>query len=154
MSFHARILVIDDDENLTKGFARALEKEGYAVDIARNGKEAVEKCKSNLYHVALIDIRLPDMEGTQLLTSMREASPEMVRIIVTAYPSLQNAIEAVNRGADGYIIKPVNMDKLLSTVEEQLNKQRQEMKYSEQKVAEYIETRAMELESTQRRSLD
>lgn len=150
MSGHARILVIDDDENLTRTFAMALEKKGYAVDVARNGEEAVEKSKSKLYNLALIDIRLPDTDGIQLLTAMREITPEMVRIIITGYPSLQNAIEAVNRGADGYIIKPVNIDELLSTVEEHLKKQQEAMKYSEQRVADYIETRAKEQQSKQK----
>lgn len=150
MSGHGRILVIDDDENVTKAFAIALEKKGYTVDIARDGREALDKSKSNFYNLALIDIRLPDMEGIQLLSSMREVTPEMVKIIVTGYPSLQNAIQAVNKGADGYIIKPVNIDKLLSTVEEHLKKQQDAMRYSEQKVAEYIETRAREQESKHR----
>jgi len=75
----------------------------------------------------------------------------MVRIIITGYPSLQNAIEAVNKGADGYVIKPFNMDSVLNTIKEHLQKQREEKKYSEEKVREFVETRAAELESRKAR---
>jgi len=78
---------------------------------------------------------------------MKETVPKMVRIIITGYPSLQNAIEAVNKGADGYVIKPFNMDSVLNTIKEHLQKQREEKKYSEEKVREFVETRAAELES-------
>jgi len=87
------------------------------------------------------------MDGVQLLTTMKETVPKMVRIIITGYPSLQNAIEAVNKGADGYVIKPFNMDSVLNTIKEHLQKQREEKKYSEEKVREFVETRAAELES-------
>lgn len=140
----ARILLIDDDESVRTSLALVLEDKGYAVDVAENGKEAIEKSKTKLYNLALIDIRLPDMAGTRLLTEMMEAAPKMVKIIVTGYPSLENAIQAVNDGADGYVIKPFNMDDLLGTIKEQLKRQKEEARYGEEKVAEFIETRARE----------
>jgi len=146
MGEHARILVIDDDESIRKTLATILEEEGYLVDTAENGEEAIRKSNAKFYNLALIDIRLPDMEGTKLLTAMKEATPKMVKIIITGYPSLQNAIEAVNKGADGYIVKPFNMDSVLNTIKEHLKKQQQAKKYGEEKVAEFIETRVRELE--------
>jgi len=146
MGENARILVIDDDESIRKTLATILEEKGYLVDTAENGREAIKKSKDKLYNLALIDIRLPDMEGTKLLTLMRETTPKMVKIIVTGYPSLQNAIEAVNKGADAYILKPFNVDNVLNTIEEYLKKQREARKYGEEKVAEFIETRVRELE--------
>jgi len=144
---NARILVVDDDESIRKVLSAILQERRYAVDVAATGEEAIEKSKTNFYNLALVDIRLPDMEGTQLLTSMKSTTPRMIRIIITGYPSLKNAIEAVNRGADGYVLKPVNMDNLLTTVAEHLKKQQEAKKYSEQKVAEFIETRAKELDA-------
>jgi DNA-binding NtrC family response regulator len=99
------------------------------------------------YNAALIDIRLPDMEGIELLTRMKDTVLKVRKIIITGYPSMKNAIEAVNRKADAYILKPVEVEKLLDTVREQLKLQEAEKKYSEQKVAEFIETRVKELEA-------
>jgi len=142
----ARILIIDDDASVRKVIAMALEDEGYSVDTAENGSEAIQKCNANFYNVALIDIRLPDMEGTKLLREMKDTTPKMIKIIVTGYPGLQNAVEAINRGADGYIVKPFKMDDLLKTVKEHLKKQEEAKKDGEEKVREFIETRAKELE--------
>jgi DNA-binding NtrC family response regulator len=146
----ARILVVDDDESIRKVLATILEEKGYIVDTAENGKEAIEKSNAKFYNLALIDIRLPDMEGTKLLAAMKETTPKMVKIIITGYPSLNNAIEAVNKGADAYIMKPFNMDNVLNTIKEHLKKQQESKKYSEEKVSEFIETRAKELETTSR----
>jgi len=146
MGEHTRILVVDDDESIRKTLAIVLKEKGYSVDTAENGKEAIKKSKAKFYNLALIDIRLPDMEGTKLLTTVKQTTPKMVKIIITGYPSLQNAIEAVNKGADAYILKPFNMDNVLNTIKEHLEEQQQAKKYDEEKVAEFIETRVKELE--------
>ena len=146
----ARILVVDDDENIRVTIEAILENEGYAVDVAVNGREAIKKSESTAYNVALIDIRLPDMEGTELLTSMKDTVPKVRKIIITGYPSMQNAIDAVNRNADAYLVKPVDVDKLLKLVRRQLKLQEAEKKYNQQKVAEFIETRAKDISETNR----
>jgi DNA-binding NtrC family response regulator len=142
----ARILIVDDDENIRKALATILEEEGYQVDSAENAKQAIEKTNKNFYNLALIDIRLPDMEGIELLTKMRDTTPKMRKVIITGYPTLQNAIEAVNKGADAYIVKPFDIDEILKTIREQLKKQEDEKRYSQEKVVEFIETRVKELE--------
>jgi len=147
LSEKARILVVDDDESIRKALTAVLEEEGYVVDTAQNGREAVEKCNVSYYNLALIDIRLPDMEGTRLLNAMRQDTPSMVKIIVTGYPSLSNAIEAVNKGADAYLLKPFSFGDVLRTIKEHLGRQEEARKYSEGKVAEFIESRARELEA-------
>jgi DNA-binding NtrC family response regulator len=146
MGERARILVVDDDESVRKVFATILEEEGYAVDTAKNGREAIKKSKVKFYNLALIDIRLTDIEGTKLLTKVKDTMPKMRKIIITGYPSLQNAIEAINRGADAYILKPFDMDKVLETIKDQLKKQEEEKRYTQKKVGEFIETRVKELE--------
>jgi DNA-binding NtrC family response regulator len=145
----ARILVVDDDENIRTTIEAILKNEGYAVDVAANGREAIKKSETAAYNVALIDIRLPDMEGTELLTSIRDTAPKVRKIIITGYPSMQNAIDAVNRQADAYLVKPVDLDKLLGLVREQLKLQEAEKKYSQEKVAEFIEARVKEISETQ-----
>jgi DNA-binding response OmpR family regulator len=143
----ARILIVDDDPTVRGSHEAVLKENGYLVDVAENGKEAIAKSKAKLYDLALVDLRLPDIDGTELLTAMRETVPKMAKIIITGYPSLENAVAAVNRGADGYVVKPYTMKDLLRKIKEQLQKQQEAKKYSEQKVKEFIEARAEEHES-------
>jgi DNA-binding NtrC family response regulator len=145
MREQARILVIDDDENITKVVAAILKDKGYSVDIAGTGTEAIKKTQENHYDLMLVDIRLPDMEGTEVIIRIRDTTPKIRKIIVTGYPTLQNAVTAVNRGADAYIMKPFDVEKMLAAVKEQLEKQKQERKFSEERVAEFIETRVKEM---------
>src|SRR5665647_119025 len=123
-----KILIVDDDETIRSTMKAILEDEGYDVDSAANGKEAIKKTQEQTYNLALLDIRLPDMEGVELLKLMKDPVPRMRKIMVTGFPSLQNAVEAVNRNADAYLIKPVDIDKLLATVREQLEKQQEDKK--------------------------
>ncbi|MCX6644675.1 MAG: response regulator [Candidatus Bathyarchaeota archaeon] len=145
MDKHARILVVDDDESIRKTMKAILEDEGYIVDLAATGSEAIQKTKEKAYNIALLDIRLPDMEGVELLKLIKDTVPHTRKIMVTGYPSMQNAVAALNKNADAYLIKPVNVEKLLNTVKEQLQLQEDERRFSEQKVAEFIETRVKEL---------
>jgi DNA-binding NtrC family response regulator len=145
MDKHARILVVDDDESIRNAVKAILEDEGYIVDLAATGMEAIKRTEETAYNVALLDIRLPDMEGVELLKLMKDAVPRTRKIMVTGYPSMQNAVAALNKNADAYLIKPVDIEKLLNTVKEQLRLQENERKFSEQKVAEFIETRVKEL---------
>jgi len=147
MSESARILVIDDEETIRKTISMTLQHAGYSVDTAENGREAVRKSEESFYNLALIDVRLPDMEGTELLTKLKDTTPRMVKIILTGFPGLENAVRAINKGVDAYLIKPVNATELLRVVKEHLDKQQQEKTYSEAKVAEFVESRFKELET-------
>jgi len=142
----ARILIVDDDENIRKVLTTILEDEGYIVESVGTAKKAIAKTGKKFYNLALIDVRLPDMEGIELLTRMKDATPKMRKIIITGYPTLQNAVEAVNRGADAYVLKPFDMEKVLETIKDQLKKQEEEKRYTQKKVGEFIETRVKELE--------
>ena len=146
----ARILIVDDDESIREVLTSILTDEGYIVDAVDTGEKAIKATHEKFYNLALIDIRLPDMEGTKLLTKLKDTIPKMRKIIITGYPTLQNAIEAVNFGADAYITKPINMEKALRIIHEQLQKQAEERKYSEQKMVEFIETRVKELEAKEK----
>ena len=141
-----RILIIDDDENIRKVLTTILEDEGYDVESVDTAKKAIERTRRKFYNLALIDIRLPDMEGIELLTKMKNTTPKIRKLIITGYPTLQNAVEAVNRGADAYIMKPFEMEKVLEEIKDQLKKQQNEKRYSQEKVAEFIETRVRELD--------
>ncbi len=145
MDKHARILVVDDDESITHTVKEILESEGNIVDLAATGREAIKRTEESAYNVALLDIRLPDMEGVELLKLIKDAVPRTRKIMVTGYPSMQNAVAALNKNADAYMVKPVDLENLLNTVKEQLQLQEDERQFSEQKVAEFIETRVKEL---------
>ena len=145
MDKHVRILVVDDDESIRNTMKAILEDEGYIVDLAATGREAIKRTEETIYNVALIDIRLPDLEGVELLKLMKDSVPRIRKIMVTGYPSMQNAVAALNNNADGYLTKPVDIEKLLNTVKDQIKLQDNEKDFSEQKVAEFIETRVKEL---------
>ena len=98
------------------------------------------------YNIALIDIILPDMDGTQLLTGLRETKPRMRKIIITGHASLQNAVEALNKGADSYIMKPLDPEEIFHFIEENLKKQREETEMTQERIWKYIESQAEKLE--------
>ena len=151
MTQGASVLVVDDDAGIRKTLSKILEKEGYLVETVENGQQAIKASNERFFNVALIDIRLPDMEGTKLLERLKEPEPKMVKIIITGYASLQNAVEAVNKGADGYVLKPFDATELLEIIEKHLEKQRESMKYGEKKVTEFIETRVKQIELEKRK---
>ena len=149
MDKHARILIVDDDENIRNTLKAILDDEGYVVDTAVTGGEAIQKTRKTAYNVALLDIRLPDMEGVDLLKLIKDSVPKTRKIMLTGYPSMQNAISALNKNADAYLIKPIEIETLLATVKNQLKLQEGEREFSEQKVAEFIESRVKELSVNQ-----
>ena len=140
------VLIVEDDTAILKSLKAILQSEGYSVDTAETGREAIQKSNAQFYNLVLLDIKLPDMEGTKLLTTMHETSPKMVKIMITGYPSVENAVESLNQGADAYLMKPVKPEKLLALIEEKLEKQSQAEKMTEKKVVDWIKTRALKLE--------
>ncbi len=140
------VLIVEDDANIRVPLSTILQQKGYNTDTAKNGKEAIQKSKAKFFNLALLDIKLPDMEGTKLITMMQESLPKMVKIMITGYPSLENAVEALNHGADAYVIKPVKPTKLLALIEEKLGEQREAEKMTEEKVTDWIKTRVRQLE--------
>ena len=121
-----KILIVDDDESILQVFTRILQKHGYDTDTAETGKEALEKCKTGFYNLALIDINLPDMNGTELLNLLNKNNPDMIKIMITGYPSTNNHVKSLNMGAEAYLIKPINPEDLLETLKEKLKKKKAE----------------------------
>jgi DNA-binding NtrC family response regulator len=118
----ASILIVDDNEGILETLSAILEMEGYRTDTAKNGMEAIEKSKMNFYDMALLDIRLPDVEGIKLLTKIEAIRPRIIKIIVTGSAPLENEIEALKL-ADAYILKPVNPENLLTIIKKKLKAQ-------------------------------
>jgi YesN/AraC family two-component response regulator len=100
--------------------------------------------------LALIDIRLPDMEGTKLLSLMRESPPRMMKVILTGYSVLENAWEAISRGVDTYLTKPVRAETVLATVRELLKKQQDEGQFTQEHLRAYVASRFKEATANRR----
>jgi len=147
------ILIVEDDVNIRQSLRTVLQQKGYNTDTAKNGEEAIRKSQTKFFNLALLDIKLPDMEGTKLLLIMHENLPKMMKIMITGYPSLENAVEALNQGADAYIIKPVKPDKLLTLIQEKLEEQRQTAKMTEERVTDWIKTRVRQIEQERSKQL-
>ena len=118
--FMTRILLIDDDLNLCKVIEYQLQKAGYEVKSANSGKEGLEHFKQNNLDVVITDIQMPDISGIEVLKKIRQQNRQVVIIIITAYGSIENALEACNLGADDYITKPFSKEQLLFVVEKAL----------------------------------
>ena len=114
------ILVVDDDKSILRTFTRILQKNGYKIDTAETGKEAMEKAENKHYDLALVDIRLPDMDGTELLAKIKRQLQKTVKIMITGFPSLESGVKALDEGADAYLVKPVKPEDLLMLIKEKL----------------------------------
>ncbi len=114
------ILVVDDDKSILRTFTRILQKSGYDIDVAETGKEAMDKAENQHYDLALVDIRLPDMDGTDLLAKLKRQLQRTVKIMITGFPSLETGVKALDEGADAYLVKPVKPQELLLLLEEKL----------------------------------
>ncbi len=142
-----RILIVDDDQAILRSLGDYLSLKGYSVETAKTGKEAIEKSKSQFFNLAVLDIKLPDIEGTELLTKMHETEPRMIKIMLTGFPNMTNAVESLNKRADAYVVKPIELDKLLKLFEQKLGEQERELKMDKDKLIKYIESRDREFEN-------
>jgi len=141
---------VEDDANIRETLDTILQQKGYAIDTAENGREAIRKSKSKFFNLALLDIKLPDMEGTKLLNAIHETQPKMMKIMVTGYPSVENAVDALNYGADAYVIKPFKPEELLELIEKKLVEQSEAEKMTQEKITEWIKTRVRKTKETPR----
>jgi DNA-binding response OmpR family regulator len=115
-----RILVVDDDVAILRVFRKILEKEGYTVETAETGKEALIKIQKAKFTVYLVDVNLPDMDGTDLLLKIPKDS-KTIKIIVTGFSTNEVGKKAADYGADDFLVKPVKAEELIFSVREKLN---------------------------------
>jgi DNA-binding NtrC family response regulator len=106
------ILVVDDEQSMAQFLGIVLRKEGYQVSTAHNGRDALDKVKAEAFDVVITDIKMPGMDGIQLLQGIKKLDPSLPVVIMTAYASQQSAIDAVNLGAFQYIIKNAKNDEI------------------------------------------
>lgn len=112
-----KILVADDEESIRWVLAKALKQKGFSVDLANDGRHALELIKDNRYDLAILDIKMPGINGLDLLDKVRELNNDLLVVIMTAEASMKNAVEAMKRGAYDYITKPFDLDVIDAIIE-------------------------------------
>jgi len=114
----ARILVVDDERGMCEFLRFLLQEEGYEVDVAHRGEEALEKVRESRFDLILADIKMPGLDGLEMLRKLRDAEKDTVVIVMTGYSSLDSAIKAIKYDASDYLTKPFDdPDAVLAAVE-------------------------------------
>lgn len=117
------VLIIDDDKGMCKTLSRIFELDGYKVSTANTGSGGVTSIKQGSFNIAILDIKLPDIDGVELLGVIK-TNPDLSVIMMTAYASTENAITALNIGADAFVTKPFDIEELRAVVRKSIEKQR------------------------------
>ena len=116
------ILVVDDDEDFLKVLRILLKREGYIIDTASTGKEALDKTADNIYSLILVDHKLPDIDGIQLIPKIIDPDSKMRKVIFTGYPTLDNVQELLDQGIDDYLTKPIDPEDIIKAIKDQIDK--------------------------------
>ncbi|KYF74625.1 transcriptional regulator [Sorangium cellulosum] len=118
----SRVLVVDDEASARSGLEKLLRQEGYAVDAAGDGVEALEVAAERPPDVVVTDLKMPKMDGVALLGKLREQDPTLPVLVVTAFGDVSSAVQAMRAGAEDYLTKPVDFDALLLSIERALER--------------------------------
>jgi two-component system response regulator AtoC len=118
------ILVIEDKEAMRKMVAQTLAEEGYSVDVAATGPEGIEKAKTKPFDLVITDMKMPDMDGLEVLSSLKEINTDTAVIVMTAYGTVETAVSAMKKGAFDFLTKPFDSDHMLLLVDKALKSQR------------------------------
>ena len=113
-----RALVVDDTKNIRILLEKTLELEGFSVETASTGSEALDKLRSQDYDLVFLDIKLPEVSGTEVLRKIRSEGNNTPVIIITAYPTVKNAVDCIQLGAITYLQKPFTADRLKNTLKQ------------------------------------
>ncbi len=113
VSSRPRVLVVDDEASIRDLLSRMLALAEYDVDVASNGRSAVDQMQRSRYNLLIVDLRMPGMDGMAVIKEARRLDADLPVVIITAHPTEATAIEAVNLGVSGYLMKPFAMPKLL-----------------------------------------
>jgi two-component system response regulator PilR (NtrC family) len=116
-----RVLVVDDEDALRTVLSSELEGEGYKVAAAADGAEAISILKNQTFDLILLDIKMPNVDGFEVLKFVKETHPETKVIMLTGFADLKNAIESKKLGAEDFVSKPYDLVDLLTTVERVLS---------------------------------
>jgi DNA-binding NtrC family response regulator len=118
-----KILVIDDEPIVRISCKRSLSNEGYEVKLAAGGREGIELLEKEPFDLVLLDLKMPDMDGIEVLQKIKDTWPQTKVIIITGYSTVETAVKTLRLGALNYLEKPFTPDILLKTVEEAFNQE-------------------------------
>ena len=118
------ILIVDDEKGVGDFLTIVLKKQGYEAFYASSGKEALKLCKERSFDLALVDIKMPVMDGIEFLKEAKRLNPSLIFIMITAYPSIETAVEAMKEEAFDYITKPFNVNELQRIIKRALEQQK------------------------------
>jgi DNA-binding NtrC family response regulator len=118
----ARILIVEDEETLRESLTRVLIKEGYTVNCVDSSESALRTIELCAYDMVISDVILPGLSGLELLRKCKLGNPDLIIIIITAYATIENAVEAVKAGAFDYLVKPITHDNLRAVIRNALQK--------------------------------
>jgi DNA-binding NtrC family response regulator len=121
-----RVLVVDDEESILDLLSEVLGEEGYQVDGVTSGLDALKKMKKKNFDVMLVDLKLPKMDGMELLRTVRTVEPQLPVIVMSGNVSLQSVIQSIRHGAYDYISKPFNLEEAVAAVKRGWEKKNQE----------------------------
>ena len=110
------ILVVDDEIEMRIALETTLKREGHSITVAENGKQALEELNEDSFDLVLTDVKMPKMNGVELLKALKKKSPKTVAIMMTAYGDIDNAVETIKTGAFDYLLKPFSAEILVATV--------------------------------------
>jgi len=122
----ANVLVVDDEKNILTSMGMALEANGYEVDTAENGRDALSAIEGRDYDVVLLDVKMPDIDGLEVLEKARESHQDLIVIIMSGHGTIETAVQATKLGAYDFLEKPISREKLLLTVKRALDFRRLE----------------------------
>lgn len=114
------ILVVDDEPAVRQSLFEALTRQGHAVDVAENGREALDKFKAHPFELVITDARMPQVDGMEVLKNIKKTSPQTPVVVMSAYASVEYAVEAMREGAYDYVLKPISLDLIEEIVERAL----------------------------------
>ncbi len=116
MERRVNIMVVDDEEIVRSSLTNWLEEDGYSVEAVESGKKALERLPAKSWDLMLVDLKMPGMDGLQMMEEVRKTHPEMLIIIMTAYATVDTAVKAMKQGAYDYFVKPFNPDDISLTI--------------------------------------
>ncbi len=147
-----RILIVDDEELICRLLGRRLSKEGYTCVTACNGKEALKLLYAEPFSLIISDIKMPEMDGLELLRRVKATNPGMMVMMVTAYPDIDMAMEAVRLGAYDFILKPADLDLVVLSVKKALEKKQlqEELEAYHKNLEKLVEERTSKLQEAYR----